>query len=187
MARAASSSSPPRLTVEDWLGAALDILAEEGLAGVKIDRLCQRLGVTKGSFYWHFEDIGAFLQIVAARWAETREQTRRSYDELAGAEPRERLLRMMEMLVDPAQWRLERAMREWARADADVRERVEDYDRWVFGVVRTALGDLGFERAEAELRAQALFYLGIGVLHGGQVGKPQSARGRERLIEILTS
>ena len=35
---------------------------------IKIDRLCKRLGVTKGSFYWHFTDLGAYLDAGMARW-----------------------------------------------------------------------------------------------------------------------
>jgi AcrR family transcriptional regulator len=46
-----------RLTVDDWVQAGFAILAEEGIKALKIDRLCRRLDVTKGSFYWHFTDI----------------------------------------------------------------------------------------------------------------------------------
>jgi Bacterial regulatory proteins, tetR family len=42
-----------RLSVDDWIQAGFAILAEEGIKALKIDRLCRRLGVTKGSFYWH--------------------------------------------------------------------------------------------------------------------------------------
>ncbi len=44
------ATSTPRRTVEDWVQAGLKLLAEEGLHAVKIDRLCQGLGVTKGCF-----------------------------------------------------------------------------------------------------------------------------------------
>jgi AcrR family transcriptional regulator len=46
-----------RLTVDDWVQAGFAIQAEEGTKAPKIDRLCGRLDVTKGSFYWHFTDI----------------------------------------------------------------------------------------------------------------------------------
>jgi AcrR family transcriptional regulator len=46
-----------RLTIDDWVQAGFAILAEEGMTALKIERLCSRLAVTKGSFYWHFTDI----------------------------------------------------------------------------------------------------------------------------------
>ena len=47
----------PRLSVDDWLQAGYTLIAEDGLQALKIDRLCAGLGVTKGSFYWHFPDM----------------------------------------------------------------------------------------------------------------------------------
>ena len=63
---ATSESTPPatavnaRRSVGDWIRAGYDIMAEEGLKAMTIDRLCRRLGVTKGSFYWHFTDMKAY-------------------------------------------------------------------------------------------------------------------------------
>jgi AcrR family transcriptional regulator len=51
MARA-SATTNSRLTVDDWVQAGFAILAEEGIKALKIDGLCRRLEVTKGSFYW---------------------------------------------------------------------------------------------------------------------------------------
>jgi AcrR family transcriptional regulator len=48
------------LSVDYWIQAGFAIIAEEGMQALKIDRLCQRLGVTKGSFYWHFDDMPAY-------------------------------------------------------------------------------------------------------------------------------
>jgi AcrR family transcriptional regulator len=48
------------LSVDDWIEAGFAILAEEGMKALKIDRLSHRLGVTKGSFYWHFTDIAGY-------------------------------------------------------------------------------------------------------------------------------
>ena len=48
-----------RLAVDDWIQAGYKVLAEEGIKSLKVGRLCTRLGVTKGSFYWHFADIAS--------------------------------------------------------------------------------------------------------------------------------
>lgn len=59
---------PARLNAEDWALAALDVIAENGLAAVAVEPLAKRLGVTKGSFYWHFPSRDALLVAALERW-----------------------------------------------------------------------------------------------------------------------
>lgn len=66
-----SASATPRtarLSAEDWAQAALDLVAEQGVAAVAVEPLARRLGVTKGSFYWHFPSRDALLQAALERW-----------------------------------------------------------------------------------------------------------------------
>lgn len=62
-----------RLSADDWAQAALDLIAEMGVAAVAVEPLARRLGVTKGSFYWHFPSREALLVAALERW-ETVEQ-----------------------------------------------------------------------------------------------------------------
>jgi len=176
-----------RLTVDDWVAAALELLAEGGVGAVKIERLCVRLGVTKGSFYWHFEDFQTFLTAVAERWGDDRDAIRGKFAELADLPPQERITAMMEALFDPSEWPLDRAVREWARTDDRVRERVARSDRWVGLQVRKALLEMGFPKDDAEIRAEALFYAGVGFIHAARDVPRDGRRRRARLIEILTT
>ena len=57
-----------RLSAADWEQAALETLAENGLAAVAVESLARRLGVTKGSFYWHFPTREALIQATIERW-----------------------------------------------------------------------------------------------------------------------
>lgn len=57
-----------RLSADDWTRAALDALAEGGVAAVAVEPLAVRLGTTKGSFYWHFADRDALLAAALAEW-----------------------------------------------------------------------------------------------------------------------
>lgn len=57
-----------RLSAEDWAQAALDLIAEQGVGAVAVEPLARRLGVTKGSFYWHFPSRDALLQAALERW-----------------------------------------------------------------------------------------------------------------------
>ncbi|MGH3415711.1 MAG: TetR/AcrR family transcriptional regulator [Actinocrinis sp.] len=66
------------LTPADWTGAALDALARDGLRAVAVEPLAERLGATKGSFYWHFRDRNALLEAAVAQWEHT------ATDELIG-------------------------------------------------------------------------------------------------------
>lgn len=85
-----TASRTGRLSAEDWAREALDQIAEQGVASVAVEPLARRLGVTKGSFYWHFPSRDALLQAALERW-ETVEQ-----EEVFGrlekvTDPRERL------------------------------------------------------------------------------------------------
>ena len=64
-----------RLSAEDWALAALDVIAEQGLAAVAVEPLARRLGVTKGSFYWHFPSREALLVAALERWERTEQET----------------------------------------------------------------------------------------------------------------
>jgi len=58
----------PTLTAADWAEAALQLIAEAGLGGLTVDTLARRLGVTKGSFYWHFKGRQELLAAALERW-----------------------------------------------------------------------------------------------------------------------
>lgn len=57
-----------RLTREEWLAKALEVLARKGVAGMRIDALSKALGVTKGSFYWHFKNRDDFTKNLLDYW-----------------------------------------------------------------------------------------------------------------------
>ncbi len=79
-----------RLSTEDWAQAALEVIAEQGVAAVAVEPLARRLGVTKGSFYWHFPSRDALLQAALERWEQVEEETVFGSVE-AVPDPRERL------------------------------------------------------------------------------------------------
>ena len=60
-----------RLSAQDWELAALELMAEEGVAAVAVESLARRLGVTKGSFYWHFSQRDALIEAALKRWEDT--------------------------------------------------------------------------------------------------------------------
>jgi AcrR family transcriptional regulator len=58
----------PTLTAADWIEAALQLIAESGLRALTVETLAARLGVTKGSFYWHFKGRSELLTNALSRW-----------------------------------------------------------------------------------------------------------------------
>lgn len=152
-------------SADDWIQAGYAILADEGIKALKLDRLCARLGVTKGSFYWHFADMAAYRAALVTTWAQLRDRDRSHFADLAELPPRRRLSAMMTALLGARQWNLERAMREWGRIDPVVAESVRTADQLVLTAVRQAFIDAGFVGEDADMRAQATFAAGIGFLH----------------------
>ncbi|WP_049621907.1 TetR/AcrR family transcriptional regulator [Frateuria defendens] len=71
---AASKPERTRLTAEDWENAALTLIAEQGVGALAVEALARRLGVTKGSFYWHFRTREALLQAALERWEQYGER-----------------------------------------------------------------------------------------------------------------
>ncbi|MGD1109438.1 MAG: TetR/AcrR family transcriptional regulator [Mycobacterium sp.] len=179
---------PPstRLTVEDWLQAGYTLLAEQGVRALKVESLCRQMGVTRGSFYWHFEDMNSYRTALVESWNTFLERDRQSLAQQSELPPRERLTAMMTTLVSPQHWMLERAMREWARTDPVAAANVREADRLTLRSVTKAFCDFGFSLDDAKLRAQLTFAAGIGLLHlTGSAAQAQQAAPQERLLELM--
>ena len=87
-----------RLSAEDWAQAALGMIAEQGVTAVAVEPLARRLGVTKGSFYWHFPSRDALLQAALERW-ETAEQELVFGSLEQVTDPRERLRTLFQLVA----------------------------------------------------------------------------------------
>ena len=87
-----------RLSADDWAQAALDMIAEQGVAAVAVEPLARRLGVTKGSFYWHFPSRDALLVSALERWEKLELETVWGQLE-AVPDPRQRLRALFEMVA----------------------------------------------------------------------------------------
>jgi AcrR family transcriptional regulator len=75
MSSPVKKAEKPRLSAEDWAQAAIDLIAEQGVAAVAVEPLARRLGVTKGSFYWHFPSRDALLHAALERWEVIEQET----------------------------------------------------------------------------------------------------------------
>jgi len=157
--------SSGRLTADDWIDAGFAVLADGGPNALRIDRLCERLNVTKGSFYWHFTDMSAYRGELIKAWGSLHDRNRRQFEHMTDVDPRQRLRVMMQTWVAPQHWQLERAMRVWALTDDAVLASVQESDTRVMRTIRHAFVDCGFGAGEAALRSFVVFSAGIGLLH----------------------
>ena len=179
-----TSMAKRRLGREDWEQAALDALAEGGLAGVAVEPLAARLGVTKGSFYAHFANRDALIEAALARWETSH-----------GAE-----LAQLSAITDPAE-RLARIMRYaigWSQSgepSVHVKLLGELHDPRVRGAVArmsdarverltASFRELGFDAARAAHRARLVYALYVGLLQ--MVREAPEDRLSEREMDELT-
>jgi AcrR family transcriptional regulator len=170
---------------DDWIDAGYAVLAEGGFNALRIGKLCDRLQVTKGSFYWHFTDIQAYRAALVEAWGEVRERERRRFATMQDVSPRLRMAVMMETLVDPSHWAVERVMRTWAVADEQVADQVRRSDRRVLTALQQAFLDEGFSPKEAAMRSTIMFAAGVGLLQTADPGRPAPAEAREQFLEFM--
>jgi AcrR family transcriptional regulator len=182
---APAPSAGRRLSADDWIQAGFALLAESGPNALRIGRLCARLNVTKGSFYWHFADMGTYRATLVDAWGSLHDHNRRRFDEMGDVEPRERLAVMMQTLLSPEHRELERAMRAWAFTDEAVLASVQRSDRRVRTAVYQAFVDYGFAPDDAGMRSTFLFAASVGLLQAaGSIGET-TPELRERFLDFI--
>lgn len=167
MSRAAEESDAGqpdhRLGRADWIDAAMDALIEGGVEAVRITRLAESLSVTRGSFYWHFEDRDDLLRALRQRWETTNTPAVRAA--VAGAESLDTaILGFFDAWVLPSRFdaRLDHAMRAWANRDPEIRCAVEAADSERIAVVTAMFRRFGYLEQDAFIRARILYFAQIG-------------------------
>ena len=171
----------PKTPPAAWVAMARDVLLEEGVQGVKVDRLAQRLGVTKGGFYKHFAHRDALLAQLLALWEADNVFVPALPRALAADAARERLLALTERLIgeegyDP---RFDLAVRDWARVDPAVAAVVRRADRRRVALLRRLFAALGCDTQEADVRSRVLYYHQVGYY---ALGIHESEAERRRLL-----
>ena len=182
----ATKQRSARLSAGDWTEAALALLMAEGPTAVQINRLCTDLGVTRGSFYWHFADLTDLEAAVTELWCQRTRAALDGLSELDKLPPIERLRVMTLHLIDDTSWSVERALREWARSTPQVAAVIGESDQHVFELVERAIGELGHGAAEARMRAGLLVYAGIGFAHGQSTLPKPTVEDIDQLLEFLS-
>jgi AcrR family transcriptional regulator len=169
------------ITREDWVNVALAALRAEGHAGLRAVPLAERLGVTRGSFYWHFEDVGALHDAVLKRWEELATDEPIVLTGGKGApEKRLRDLILHAFSVSPD---LERAVQAWAREDRRARKAVDAVNARRLQHLNALLLEMGLSKAAARARGSILYWALLGRLQAPDF--PGGAERARQLCELL--
>ncbi len=144
-----------RLSRNSWLNHALQILRTEGIRGVRIDRMARDLGVTKGSFYWHFKDLDDLRRNILEHWAEQYSDVISEDHDYREADPAAGLIAAMTRVRKDGLDAFEVAVRSWADHDPVANEAVRAVYERRTKFVRSFFHRLGFRGLDAEMRTRA--------------------------------
>ena len=149
-----------QLSAQDWLDQGLKTLAKSGFTALKAEPLAKAMGVSRGSFYWHFADISAFHAAILRHWREIAAEQIIAGVEAAskGENPLEVLLRR----VFGERLAIENAVRTWASVDPAARTAVQAIDRRRLGYVESLMTLSGLSTGVARARAQILYWAFLG-------------------------
>jgi AcrR family transcriptional regulator len=169
-----------QLSARDWLDQGLKTLAESGFTALKAEPLAKAMGVSRGSFYWHFANVEAFHAAILKRWREVAaEQVIANLEATSvDGEPLPLLLRRT-FSRKPA---LEKAVRSWATLDPLAQIAVQATDRRRLNYVAGLLKAVGLAPAVARARAQILYWAFLGF---AQSDRPLPQASQQALLEEL--
>jgi Transcriptional regulator len=144
-----------------WLDRGLQVLAAGGPDAVRVEPIARDLGVTKGSFYWHFDNRDALLDEILTTWE--RDLVDDAIDEVErhGGDARERLRRLFSLASDEAV-RVDLAVRDWARRDPAVADRLRRVDNRRMDYMRSLFRPICTDDDDVEMRCLVAFSLWIG-------------------------
>lgn len=170
-----------RLSAGDWVSAALEVLVSEGIGAVKILPLAKKLGVTRGSFYWHFENHEALLNRLLEVWEETNSGSIIRAATLEGSIV-DRYVALMRCWLGMERFdpRLEVAVRNWGRSNPELWQKLRATDeRRVDACVQMLAAEVSDPVMRLH-RARTIYFLQMG-WYELEVDEPMDDR-----IEALT-
>lgn len=158
-------SDAQRLGRDDWLDAAFDAVVDGGFDQLRVVALAQTLGVTRGSFYWHFADHADLVKVLLARWQQREIADGLRIQAESSDDPQADLLRLLDLALarggaDLKNLRFELALRGLGRRDSGVAQMLVEVD-----AARMALFEAKFLRLTRDAKSAtdlaALFYLAV--------------------------
>ncbi|WP_323764946.1 TetR/AcrR family transcriptional regulator [Marinovum sp.] len=153
-----------KVTREDWLNVARDILVTDGVAEVKVLAIGTRLGVSRSSFYWYFKSRKDLLGQLLDDWEARNTARIEAHCAVEAATITAAVCSFFRCFMDPAQFDqgLDFAVREWSRRDGQVRRRIDLADKARIAAVTAMFARYGYDSYEADVRARILYFMQLG-------------------------
>ena len=171
-----------QLSAKDWLDQGLRTLAKHGFTALKAEPLAKAMGVSRGSFYWHFADIGAFHRAILEHWRDVAVE--RIIADIEALSPDANALSaLLNRAFGGKPPVLESAMRSWAAHDPVARSVVQAVDQRRMGYIEKLLRDAGLPLEVARARTQILYWAFLGFALSD--GPPSRTRQAAILGELL--
>lgn len=168
-----------------WIEEGLRALGEGGPEAVRIEPLARALGVSKGGFYWHFSDRRSLLEEMLDAWERTwvDEVIETVEAEAEDGDARSRLRRLFALAAASGGelLKIELAIRDWARREEAVAERLRQVDNRRMNYMRSLFGAICEDDGDVEARCLLAFSLFIG---GHFVSVDHGARSRTEVLEL---
>lgn len=133
---------------QSWLDAGLQTLAAQGPQGLRIMPIAQQLGVTKGSFYWHFKSLEEYQLALLEEWEHSHTEHVIEQVESTGGDSLAKLRALFVSTIS-SDFSLSRAIRSWSLADANAREVQARVDAKRVSYVAKLLRGLGWSKQQA--------------------------------------
>jgi AcrR family transcriptional regulator len=182
------SRSRQQLTRQDWINAAMELLAVAGIGAVSIDRLATSLGITRGSFYHHFADREDLLRALLEHWSNQWTYAIRDQIASLGLDPATTLLALMRLIRSNRAADYDAPIRAWALHDPLARKVVKNVDEARLAFIQAQFEALGFTGLDAQNRAR--LYLHYEMAAPAMFAGPTPEQDEELLMErhrFLTS
>jgi AcrR family transcriptional regulator len=178
--------APPTRTPRDrWIEEGLRALGGGGPEAVRIEPLAQTLGVSKGGFYWHFGDRQSLLEEMLDAWERTWVdeviEAVEAKAEMQDARSRLRRLFALAIASGGELLKIELAIRDWARREEAVAERLRQVDNRRMDYMRSLFGAICEDDDDVEARCLLAFSLFIG---GHFVSADHGGRSRAEVLEL---
>ncbi|MBC7769458.1 MAG: TetR/AcrR family transcriptional regulator [Phycisphaerales bacterium] len=159
--RRADTTPATTLDATAWVEGAFDVLAEGGIDAVRIEPLAKRLGVTRGSFYWHFKDRETLHTAILKEWRKQQSYRIGSRIESQSCAPDERLKQTLALPNSTPRAKraaaIELAIRLWAGHDTNAAKAVKHIDHVRLTYYAKLFTEMGLAKSEARKRAFMLY------------------------------